>query len=333
MKGYGYGMKLDLIVPHYKEPWETCKYLFDSIALQRGMDMDDIKVIVVNDGNDVILDDTKFLHYPFRVDYLIKDHAGVSAARNHGLDCSDADYVMFCDIDDGFLNNYGLHLVFSAMQEEPDMVISCFVEEVLNKDVMSIVRHDKDGTFVHGKVYKREFLEKRNIRFDEDITVHEDGCFNTIAIIEAGDNIKTIGTPFYLWRWNSNSVVRKDTNLFVMRTYDQLMLGKIRACAELEKRGFVDEFYQMVCKTVFDSFYDHNKDEYNDPDNKKLIKLTETSFKRFYTKFRKAFWECNITRMGEVAVACRSTAYTNGMRVERRDIRTWLDYIERKVKL
>ena len=118
-----------------------------------------------------------------------------------------------------------------------------------------------------------------------------------------------------------------------MRTYDQLMLGKIRACAELEKRGYIDQFYQMVCKTVFDAYYDHNKDEYNDDNNRKLIKLTETSFKQFYTKFRKAFWECNITRMGEVAAACRTTAYTNGMRVERRDIRTWLDYIERKVKL
>lgn len=326
-------MKLDIIVPHYKEPWETCQYLFDSIALQRGMDMEDIKVIIVNDGNDVILDDTLFNKYPFEINYVIKEHAGVSAARNFGLDCSDADYVMFCDIDDGFLNNYGLHLVFSAMQDDPDMVISCFVEEVKNKEgVISIVRHDKDGTFIHGKVYKRDFLVKHNLRFPENITVHEDGCFNTLAIIEAGENLKDIGTPFYLWRWNDNSVVRSDTNLFVMRTYDQLMDGKIYACTELDKRGFIDEFYQMVCKTVFDAYYDHNKDEYNDSDNRKLIKLTETSFKKFYTKFRKAFWECNLNRMAEVAVSCRNTAVSHGMRIERRDIRTWLDYIERKVK-
>ena len=88
-------MRLDLIVPHYKEPWETCKYLFDSIALQRGIDMDAIKVIVVNDG-DCLLDEGNFQNYPYKIEYLVKEHGGVSAARNYGLDHSDADYVMFC---------------------------------------------------------------------------------------------------------------------------------------------------------------------------------------------------------------------------------------------
>ena len=82
-------MRLDLIVPHYKEPWETCKYLFDSIALQRGIDMDAIKVIVVNDG-DCLLDEGNFQNYPYKIEYLVKEHGGVSAARNYGLDHSDA---------------------------------------------------------------------------------------------------------------------------------------------------------------------------------------------------------------------------------------------------
>ena len=99
-------MTLDLIVPHYKEPWETCRYLFDSIALQRGISFNNIKVIVVNDG-DCLLDESVFSNYPYRIEYLVKEHGGVSAARNYGLDYSEADYVMFCDIDDGFLSNYG----------------------------------------------------------------------------------------------------------------------------------------------------------------------------------------------------------------------------------
>ena len=31
---------LTLVVPHYKEPWETGKPLFDSIALQHGIDFE-----------------------------------------------------------------------------------------------------------------------------------------------------------------------------------------------------------------------------------------------------------------------------------------------------
>ena len=41
-------MRLDIVVPHYKEPWEVCHYLFDSLALQRGICFENIKVILVN---------------------------------------------------------------------------------------------------------------------------------------------------------------------------------------------------------------------------------------------------------------------------------------------
>ena len=50
-------MTLDIIVPHYHEPWKICKPLFDSIALQRGIKFEDIAVIVVNDGAECALED------------------------------------------------------------------------------------------------------------------------------------------------------------------------------------------------------------------------------------------------------------------------------------
>ena len=122
-------MTLDIIVPHYHEPWSICKPLFDSIALQRGIKFEDIAVIVVNDGAECALEDYLFTGYPYRTEVITKEHSGLSATRNRGMDESDADYVMFCDADDGFLNNYGLHLVFSAMQEEHDYIYSNFVED------------------------------------------------------------------------------------------------------------------------------------------------------------------------------------------------------------
>ena len=72
-------MTLDIIIPHYKEPWETCKYLFDTIATQRGIDFKDIRALVVNDG-DCILSESAFCDYPYKVEYLVKEHGGVSAA-------------------------------------------------------------------------------------------------------------------------------------------------------------------------------------------------------------------------------------------------------------
>ena len=61
-------MVLDLIVPHYREPWETCHYLFDTVAMQRGIPFEDIRVLIVNDGDDTSLDDVDFSVYPYKVE-------------------------------------------------------------------------------------------------------------------------------------------------------------------------------------------------------------------------------------------------------------------------
>lgn len=326
-------MTLDIIVPHYKEPWEVCHYLFDSIALQGGISFNNIKVIVVNDG-DCLLDQKRFENYPYKVEYLVKEHGGVSAARNYGLDHSNADYVMFCDADDGFLSNYGLHLVFSAMQEGHDYIYSSFVEETYTaENTMTIVRHDRDFTFMHGKVYKRNFLVEENIRFDPEMTIHEDGYFNTIALVVAQKrkSIKGIETPFYLWRWNDNSTVRSDREDFVLRTYDKLMQTRIGACNQLKDRGMDDEYKVSVCMTVLNSYYDFQKPSYHIPKNDANLRKAEIAFKGFWKLFSKDFKNCTNEMVSQIAQSARKTACENGMLMERQDIKTWIKHIEREV--
>ena len=327
-------MTLDIIVPHYKEPWEVCHYLFDSIALQRGICLDNIRVIVVNDG-DCLLDEEHFKGYPYKIEYLVKEHGGVSAARNYGLDHSTADYVMWCDIDDGFLNNYGLHLVFSAMQEGYDFINSNFVEETYSADnTMTIVRHDKDYTFMHGKVYKRAFLTEHDLRFDPEMTLHEDGYFNTICLVVAQKEgrEKTIETPFYLWRWNDNSVVRSNREDFVLRTYDSVIQTRIGACEQLKKRGYEKEYQTAVCMTVLNSYYDHQKPSYHTEKNRDNLARSEKAFKRFWVKYGKAFLNCSNQEVAKVAQAARANACKNGMLMERQDLRSGLKLIGNEVR-
>lgn len=322
------GMKLDILVPHYKEPWETCKFLFDSIAVQRGIDFKDISVIMAQDGTEGQIE-IPVADYPFGISRVVMNHGGVSAARNFALDCSDADYVMFCDADDGFLNNYGLHLVFSAMQEGYDIIGSCFVEEQRDEEGnYKIIRHDKDVTFVHGKAYRREFLFENNIRFDKRLTIHEDGYFNCLAHTIA-ENTKTIETPFYLWKWNDDSTVRRDKEptKFVLRTYDKLMDCRIALAEELQKRGYINEFQDTVIKTFLDSYYDFNKPTYLNNENKKLRVAGEKAFKRFFDKFYRDWCEAAIPRKGEIAFIARANAYNHGMLMEQITIKDWLKHI------
>lgn len=327
-------MTLDIVIPHYKEPWEVCKYLFDTIATQRGICFDCIRAIVVNDG-DCVLSDDVFDGYPYKVEYLKKEHGGVSAARNYGLDHSDADYVMFCDIDDGFLNNYGLHLVFSAMQEGYDYIYSNFVEETYtDNNTPTIFRHDNDFTFMHGKVYKRGFLVDNDIRFDPAMTLHEDGYFNTVALVVAQKvgKLKCIETPFYLWRWNDNSTVRSNREDFVLRTYENVMQTRIGACQQIKDRGYEAEFKTSVCMTVLNSYYDFQKPSYHTDKNKEHLQKAEKAFKQFWKKYGKVFLECTNMEVAEVAQTARANACKNGMLMERQDLRSWLKHIGNEVR-
>lgn len=327
-------MTLDIIVPHYREPWEVCSYLFDSIALQRGVSLNNIRVIVVNDG-DCLIDEANFKKYSYRIEYLVKEHGGVSAARNYGLDHSNADYVMFCDIDDGFLSNYGLHLVFSAMQEGFDYCVSNFVEETYSADnEMTIVRHDKDLTFMHGKVYRRQFLVDKDLRFDPAMTLHEDGYFNMLVFVvtKHEGKQKWIDTPFYLWRWNDNSVVRSDKKDFVLKTYEHVMQTRIGICNQLRERGYEDEFRTAVCMTVLNSYYDFQKTSYHVAENAKYLRKAEKAFKRYMDLFGKVFNDCTNGEIAEIARAARETAYKNGFLFERETLKEFIKRIQETVK-
>lgn len=318
-------MKLDIIVPHYREPWETCKYLFDSIALQRGVLLDNIRVIIVNDGDCML--DKDFSEYPYEVVYLKKEHGGVSSTRNYGLDHSDAEYVMFCDIDDGFLSTYGLHLVFAAMQEGFDVLVSNFIEETFDENGnATIVPHNNDLTFMHGKVYRREFLVENELRFDTSMNIHEDGYFNMLVYSVVTDKGKkrNIETPIYLWKWNDNSVVRSNRQDFVLRTYTDVILTRTGLCRQLKQRGLDEAYKTAVAMTIVNSYYDFQKGSYYTAKNEKYLRAAEKAFKGFWNEFRSVFNDLTNKEVSSMMRAARENACKNGMLFEREDLRSFL---------
>ena len=46
-------MKLQFLIPHYKETTKEIKPLLDSIALQQNIDFNEIGVIICHDGEDI----------------------------------------------------------------------------------------------------------------------------------------------------------------------------------------------------------------------------------------------------------------------------------------
>ena len=110
--------RLQILVPHYKLPQEEMSNLLDMIYVQRGINFDDIGVIIANDGDLSVIDE-EFLDYyrqKFDVEYHILPHAGVSTTRNRLIDLATADFIMFCDDDDTFLSNRELIILLDCTE-------------------------------------------------------------------------------------------------------------------------------------------------------------------------------------------------------------------------
>lgn len=123
-------MKLQLLVPHYKEIASEIEPLLDSIAIQQSVDFSEVGIIIIYDGSEAtalpVEDWAK--KYPFSIEHIHIPHSGVSAARNAALDAATADYVMFCDADDMFCHVCGLYIIFQEIQIGFDTIVSCFIE-------------------------------------------------------------------------------------------------------------------------------------------------------------------------------------------------------------
>ena len=318
-------IKLSICVPHYNEDYETYRYLFDTIALQRGIDLKEIEVLVGNDGSDEPIETD--MGYPFKVKCFTYEHRGVSATRNALLREAKGKYVMFCDCDDGFCQVYGLNLLFGKMKKNPDVIISSFVEEGWMGDKFTLIRHDNDMQFIHGKVYSKKFLAEKEIRFKNELMIHEDGYFNNLVGIEA-KSYENIENPFYVWRWNPKSVGRKEeAEVFLLKTYPQLVDTREAICQEFKKRGFVTEYFDAVAKTVVDAYYEYQKPIYRSGKYPEEVKAMVMRVKDFLTKYLKDFDKCNEDVIAEVMNISRATSYKRGMKVETMSLGNFIEYI------
>ena len=157
-------MKLDIIMPHYKEKWEIGRKFFQMLDLQRGIDFSDFRVIIVNDGEERHLPDELFANRAYAVVQHDIPHGGVSAARNAGLKASDAEWVMFCDFDDMFTNVYALRDILNVVPTNDfDMLWAEIIsEDVLKTGEMVLHPRHENVVFIHGKLYRRQRVQRHH---------------------------------------------------------------------------------------------------------------------------------------------------------------------------
>lgn len=322
-------MKLQILIPQYKETETVIKPLLDSIALQQQVDFNEVGVIICNDGSDVHLDTEFLAKYPFDIRYHLEPHRGVSGTRNACLDHSTADYVMFCDADDMFYNMCGLWILFQEMEKgEFDSLVSFFAEETRLPDTKEpiFINRTMDSTFVHGKVHRRQYLLDKRIRWNDALTIHEDSYFNILAQ-NCSANVKYCQTPFYLWKWRDDSVCRHDPK-YILKTYNNMLDSNDALVDEFVRRGMTDKAMFYSCFMIFDAYYTMNKPEWINQENREYRDKTELRFKDYFIK-HKAMW--NSIPIGEkmqISNGVRSRSVGEGMLMEAVTIDDWLRRVE-----
>lgn len=214
--------KISVIVPVYNcaEWLEEC---VDSILRQPLPDDYDLQLILVDDGSSdgsEKMCDT-LAHGDERVLVIHQPNAGVSIARNSGLDASDGDWICFVDGDDVLADGTFMLLADRQVAAHDIVRYGAYVFGKNQAPVSFGKQHcpDKDGYTqlvvrrtamlgVWGAFYKRELFTENNIRFRQGIRTGEDWMILFELLIRARTFIY-IDKELYGYRINESSVTRR----------------------------------------------------------------------------------------------------------------------------
>ena len=245
---------LDIVITHYTEPWSVCRRQFEMLDAQLGVDWNQIYVTVVNDGGEM-LPEEQLEDLNFRCVQVNVPHGGVSAARNAGLDHAQETWVMFCDCDDCFSNVFALADILDVLPgADYDMMWTKVWAERADGRIYQI-QDQKIMVFIHGKIYRREFLLAEGIRFDEELAFNEDSLFNaTIMTRVPNTRIGEISTyaPAYVWVSRENSVTSGEG------AEDRAALGQLKRnmkVADQYRQHRPEGYPGMVTRVVYDTYF------------------------------------------------------------------------------
>jgi CDP-glycerol glycerophosphotransferase len=217
-------MKISVIVPCYNRE----KYVAQCIGNLLCQTYSNLEIIVVDDGS---TDDSVAIaaRYPVRV-VSNPENMGPSATRNAGIAVATGDYIHFMDVDDMVNIDFYERMVATAVATDADMVCCSFIHERMpyfsskfDERMLVIIPEDKmmlTGVYQHGYsvryLFKRSFIDEKELRFDESLRFVEDLPFSFQAVYWA-NKIVTVPGAVYYYRHRENSLLTARTDAFKLR--------------------------------------------------------------------------------------------------------------------
>lgn len=211
-------IKVSIIVPVYNVE----KYLEKCLDSLINQTLKDIEIICVNDGStdtsQEILE--KYSKKDNRITIINQDNAGVSVARNSGIDIAKGEYIGFVDSDDWVDLNFYEKLYNSAIENDADIAVSSIIRwRKYNKKyrvkyenkVYTTLQEKISACFIPKICYVWNKLYKSHIVQNEHFTpnVYFEDIIWLPNIIKQANKIVTVDGTNYYYRVNNNSIVKK----------------------------------------------------------------------------------------------------------------------------
>ncbi|MDE6245397.1 MAG: glycosyltransferase [Treponemataceae bacterium] len=221
--------KISVIVPVYNVE----KYLRRCLDSIRAQTFTDFECICVDDGSPdgsgKILDEYAESDGRFRV--IHQENAGVSAARNAGLDIARGEWIAFVDSDDWIEPKTYEVAYKTAIEKSADLVQWNVVMERAGKKLNATVLKEgyfsisDDATYFEPSVWHKLFLKRlfydNNIHFPQNIKLSEDKQVSFKCYVMANPCYQ-IENAFYHYDYREDSASHTISNEMILNERDMV---------------------------------------------------------------------------------------------------------------
>lgn len=215
MNNYEDNPLVSVIVPAYN----VSKYVSKCISSVLNQTYMNIEVIVINDGSTdntpVILD--SIAENDRRVKVIHKENAGVSIARNIGINISKGEYLVFVDGDDYIAVDYIEYMISLVRETNSEFCLSelCFTtkgeSQTKNEKIKTVSAEDATALLLSpkiivgcwNKIYKRDLIVNNNISFSPSLFYGEGLTFIT-TVSQLSGSVGVGNRKVYYYRRNNN---------------------------------------------------------------------------------------------------------------------------------
>ena len=184
----------------------------------------------------------------------LDENGGPSVARNKGIELVIEDnlpYIIFADADDCFYSYYSLEKLLKKIKEY-DFIVSSFLEETENTDLGNNLLHTDIDIWLFGKIYKTEIIKKYQIQFPLQ-PANEDVAFN-VWYKTCCDKVLQLEEITYVWKYNINSITRKNNSEYVTYCYTGLCQNltwsfeKMKQNKNISKEKFISAVVNRILR-------------------------------------------------------------------------------------